>query len=103
MSDTELFEVFGPGGSLAVDTVSSAPRTDLTGKRIGFLWDYMFRGEEIFSMLENNILKRFQNVEFVNYKNFGSIFGGGEHAVLAALPELLEDLRIDAVISGIGC
>ena len=52
MANSELYEVFWPGGPSAVHTVPSAPRSDLTGKRIGFLWDYVFRGEEIFPILE---------------------------------------------------
>ena len=103
MVNTELYEVFWPGGPSAVNTISSAPRADLTGKRIGILWDYMFRGEEIFPILEKNISEQYENVEFIGYENFGSTFGGDEHAVLAALPKLLKNLKIDAVISGIGC
>ena len=103
MVNTELYEVFWPGGPSAVNTISSAPRADLTGKRIGILWDYMFRGEEIFPILEKSISERYENVKFIGYENFGSTFGGDEHAVLAALPKLLKKLKIDAVISGIGC
>ena len=103
MVNTELYEVFWPGGPSAVHTISSAPRADLTGKRIGILWDYMFRGEEIFPILEKSISEQYENVEFIGYENFGSTFGGDEHAVLAALPKLLKNLKIDAVISGIGC
>ena len=103
MVNTELYEVFWPGGPSAVDTISSAPRADLTGKRIGILWDYVFRGEEIFPILEKCISERYENVEFIGHENFGSTFGGDEHAVLAALPKLLKKFEIDAVISGIGC
>ena len=103
MTNSELYEVFWPGGPSAVHTVPAAPRSDLTGKRIGFLWDYVFRGEEIFPILEKSISKRYKNVEFVSYENFGSTFGGDEHAALNALPRLLKKLEIDAVISGIGC
>ena len=103
MVNTQLYEVFWPGGPSAVNTISSAPRADLTGKRIGILWDYVFRGEEIFPILEKSISERYENVEFIGYENFGSTFGGDEHAVLAALPKLLKNLKIDAVISGIGC
>ena len=103
MANKEVYEVFWPGGPSAVHTVPSAPRTTLTGKRIGFLWDYVFRGEEIFPILEKSISERYKNVEFVSYKKFGSTFGGDEHAVLNELPKLLKKLKIDAVISGIGC
>jgi hypothetical protein len=100
---TDVEEALWPGGVNAVETVLAASRADLTGKRIGFLWDDMFRGEEIFPILQRNISKRFDDVTFVGYGDFGPIFGGNEHAVVAALPERLEALGIDAVISGIGC
>ena len=103
MADTELFEVFWPGGVRAVEMVSPAPRADLTNKRIGFLWDDMFRGDEIFQILEKNISEQFENVEFVGHRNFGPIFGGEEHSVLANLPNHLERLKINAIICGIGC
>ena len=54
MTNSELYEVFWPGGPSAVHTVPAAPRSDLTGKRIGFLWDYVFRGEEIFPILKKS-------------------------------------------------
>ena len=97
MANSELYEVFWPGGPSAVHTVPAAPRSDLTGKRIGFLWDYVFRGEEIFPILEKSISKRYKNVEFVSYENFGSTFGGDEHAALNALPRLLKKLEIDII------
>ena len=103
MTNSELYEVFWPGGPSAVHTVPAAPRTNLTGKRIGFLWNYVFRGEEIFPILKKSISERYENVEFVSYEKFGSTFGGDEHAALNALPKLLKQLKIDAVISGIGC
>jgi len=103
MANNDVYEVFWPGGPSAVHTVPSAPRADLTGKRIGILWDYVFRGEEIFPVLENKISERYENVEFIGYEKFGSTFGGDEHSVLSELPRLLKDFKIDAVISGIGC
>ena len=99
-----IYAVHWPRGGKTVDIVPLAKRPDtLEGKTICQLWDYMFRGDEIFPILEKCISERYENVEFINYENFGSTFGGDEHAVLAALPKLLKDLNIDAVISGVGC
>ena len=103
MANKEVYEVFWPGGPSAVHTVPSAPRTTLTGKRIGFLWDYVFRGEEIFPILEKSISKRYNKVEFVGYEQVESIFGINETNTLANLPKYLKRLKIDAVVSGIGC
>ena len=76
MSDGEEFEALWPGGVCAVQTVSPAPRIDLPGKRIGFLWDDMFRGDEIFQMLQRNLTERFDSIEYVNYDRFGPIRAG---------------------------
>ena len=101
MSDS--VDALWPGGQSAVLAIKPAERsTTLRGKRIGFLWDHMFRGDEIFPMLEGRLRAEFGEVEFVGFDQFGSTFGGDEHAVLAALPERLAALRVDAVISGIG-
>jgi hypothetical protein len=103
MANTELYNCLWPGGISAVDKISLALRSDLTGKRIGFLWDNVFRGDEIFLILEKQIKERYEKVEFVEYQQFGSTFGGDEHAVLNELPNHLKKLKIDAVISGVGC
>lgn len=100
---TGLEDALWPGGVGAVETIRAAARADLAGKRIGFLWDDMFRGEEIFPILQQNISERSDDVTFVGYEDFGPIFGDEEHAVVAALPERLASLGVDAVISGIGC
>ena len=59
--------------------------------------------DEIFQMLQRNLSERFDSIEYVNYDRFGPIFGGDEHSVVAALPNRLKKLGVDAVISGIGC
>ena len=103
MANTDLYHCLWPGGLSAVDKILLAPRSDLTGKRIGFLWDNVFRGDEIFPILEKSISQRYDNVEFLGYEKFGSIFGKDEYNTLANLPKYLKKLKIDAVISGIGC
>lgn len=103
MTAAEEFEALWPGGVNAVPAVATAPRpADLNGKRIGFLWDYVFRGDEIFPVLEQTLAEAFEDVEFVGYDAFGSTFGGNEHETLAALPQRLKELEIDAVVSGVG-
>ena len=104
MNTAEEFEALWPGGVNAVPSVTPAPRSaDLNGKRIGFLWDYAFRGDEIFPMLEDSLNRAYEDVEIVGYDAFGSTFGGSEHETLAALPQRLKELKIDAVVSGVGC
>jgi hypothetical protein len=103
MANDDLYDCLWPGGVIAVDKILLAPRSDLTGKRIGFLWDNVFRGDEIFPILEKSISKRDNKVEFVGYEQFGSIFGNNESNTLTNLPKYIKKLEIDAIISGIGC
>lgn len=107
MSDTSMdgaYDVVWPGGRRLVADAPLAPRLDtLAGATVGFLWDYLFRGEEIFRVLADGLRQRFPDMRFVDYQTFGSTHGGDEHAVLAALPEKLRRHGIDAVISGMAC
>jgi UDP:flavonoid glycosyltransferase YjiC (YdhE family) len=104
----------GSGGGEYAVVWPRAPRTakltqlaerpeSLRGKTIAELWDYIFRGDEIFPIIEDELARRFPDTRFVNYKTFGSTHGAQEREVLAKLPAMLKEHAVDAVISGIGC
>jgi len=98
------FEVLWPRGRRTVLEGAYAPRPEsLEGKTIAELWNWAFRGDEIFPVLEKELSRRYPGVKFVSYENFGNIHGGNEREVLAALPGLFEKYEIDAVISAMGC
>ncbi len=81
-----------------------APRlTTLAGKKIALLWDYLFRGDEVFALIEQELKARFPEVSFVGWSEFGNTHGNDEHKVIAALPAHLKELAVDAMISGMGC
>jgi hypothetical protein len=83
---------------------SLAPRlSTLDGKTVAQLWDYVFRGDEVFEFLEQGLKARFPGVRFVNWREFGSTHGSDEREVVAALPQRLRERGVDAVISGMGC
>ena len=105
MSSTpETHAVFWPRGRKTIAYQPVSPRLDsLQGRKVAFLWDYLFRGDEIFPMIEEGLAKRFPGVQIVGYDTFGSTHGSDETAVLAALPARLKELEVDAVISGMGC
>ena len=42
-------------------------------------------------------------MKFINWSEFGNTHGSDERKVVAALPEKLKALGVDAVISGMGC
>src|SRR4051812_40975193 len=74
-----------------------APRFDtLAGKKIAFLWDFLFRGDEVFAVLQQELEKRYPGVTFVDWRDFGNTHGTDERAVVAALPKRLKELGVDA-------
>ena len=100
----EIYRVVWPRGAQMVAMTELAPRLEsLAGKTIGQLWDDLFRGDEIFPILERELGRRFPGVRFVSYDVFGSTHGAGEHRVIAELPQRLRALGVDAVISGMAC
>ena len=75
----------------------------MNGKTVAQLWDYMFYGDEVFLLLEDAIRRRFPDVRFLSWREFGNTHGSDERQVLARLPEKLKELGADAAISAMGC
>ncbi len=98
------YEVMWPRSprQMQVRALAKRPAT-LEGKTVAQVWDYLFRGDEIFEFLEGGLKARFPGVRFVSWREFGSTAGKDERAVVAALPQRLKELGADAVISGMGC
>lgn len=98
------YAVVWPQGAKTVPVRPLAPRLQsLEGKTVAQLWDYMFRGDEIFPLLETALKERYPGVRFVPYDTFGSTHGSDEREILAGLPDKLKALGVDAVLSGMGC
>jgi hypothetical protein len=98
------YAVVWPRSAKAVEIKPLAQRLDtLDGKTVAFLWDDLFRGDEIWPMLKNELAKRYAGVRFVDYDEFGSTHGEDEHRVLGELPGKIASMKIDAVVSGMGC
>jgi hypothetical protein len=98
------YEVVWPRGQRQLQTQPLAKRLDtLNGKTIAELWDFLFRGDDIFTMLQHDLKERYPDVQFVSWKEFGSTHGAAERDILASFPERFKELGVDAVISGMGC
>lgn len=81
-----------------------APRLPtLAGKKVAFLWDFLFRGDEVFSLIERELSSRYPGITFVDWREFGNIHGTDERAVVAALPGRFKALGVEAAISAMGC
>lgn len=99
-----ILEALWPGGPSAVPPIAPAARPSvLEGRTVGFLWNGMFRGDEIFPLLERALVSLAPGARFLPPDAFGPIFGGDEHAVLDRLPARLRELGVDAVVCGVGC
>ena len=104
MTDSYAYEVVWPRGKRVKTGGRLAKRLDtLQGKVVCELWDWVFKGDEMFKVWEQELPRRYPGIKFVSWKEFGEIHGGNEKEVLAALPQKLEQYRCDAVICGVGC
>jgi hypothetical protein len=98
------YAVYWPRGRRTTAARALAPRPrSLEGKTVAFLWDYMFRGDEIWPELKTGLAARYPGIRFIDYDTFGSTHGEDEHTILATLPERIATLGIDAIVSGMGC
>lgn len=103
MRDTGTFDVVWPRGKSQIGLAPLARRPEtLTGKRIAQLWDHVYRGDEIYSNLEDGLRERFTDVEFVSWREFGNTHGPDERSIMRTLPQRLKELCVDAVISSVG-
>lgn len=97
------YAVVWPRSPLGVRPARLAPRLDsLDGRRIGLLWDYMFRGEELFPVLARELTARYPGVEFVGYDVFGNVHGPDEAQVVGEIPSVIAARGVDAVVAGVG-
>ena len=82
----------------------SAPRwPSLDGRRVAFLWDHVFRGDEVFPILTRQLRARFPTVQILDHEVFGNTHGSDEKQMIDRLPDALRDRGVDAVVSGMGC
>ena len=98
------YRVVWPRSARQLEPQPLAPRLDtLAGKTVAQLWDYVYRGDEIFDLLEPQLEARFPGVRFVSWREFGSTHGSEEREILASLPQRFKEMGVDAAISGMGC
>ncbi len=98
------FDTVWPLSPTAVAPQPLAPRRrDLENATVGFVWDYLFRGDELFPLWQEVLEARFPGVSIVPYDAFGNTHGPDESTIIEALPRRLRDRGVDAVVSGMGC
>ena len=98
------YDVVFPRGERRLKVRPLAKRLDtLNGKTIAQLWDYLFFGDEVFATLEDELRKRYPQVKFVSWREFGSTHATNEKELLASLPQRFKELGVDAAISSMAC
>ncbi len=98
------YDVVWPQAPRGIQAQRRAARLDtLAHKRVAFLWDYVFRGDELFPILGAELTKRYRGIEIVSYEEFGNLHGADEKERVGRLPDDLRSRGIDAVVSGMGC
>lgn len=96
------FSVHWPlAGKRQKDVALNARHEDMRGKRIGFIWDYMFRGDQMFPLLQAGLSEKFPGSTFVPYSTFGNAHGHDEADMLVTLPDKLKREKVDAVVVGV--
>src|SRR5258705_2059378 len=98
------YEVVWPRSERMTGLRPLAPRLEtLNGVKVAQLWDFLFRGDEVFEALEENLSERYPDIAFVPWREFGNTHGEDEVQILADLPQRLKELGVGAVISRMGC
>jgi hypothetical protein len=97
------YDVVWPLGRTTVEAPARQVRLpDPAGKTVAFVWDYLFLGDEIFPVIQDELTRHHPDLHFVGWEAFGNIHGPDEPEVRAALPDRLRSEGVDAVIVGIG-
>jgi hypothetical protein len=104
MSEASIkYDVLWPLGRSTEKAVAMNRRFEGRGaKRIGFIWDYVFRGDHMFPLIQAGLAEKYPGSEFVPYTAFGNAHGHDEREMLAALPGRLRAEKVDAVVVGVG-
>lgn len=101
---TISYDVVWPRSPRGVQRKRRAERLEsLEGKRVAFLWDYLFRGDELFPVLASELIDRYPDIEIIDYAEFGNLHGADEKERIGRLGDDLRDRGVDAVVSGMGC
>lgn len=99
-----IYDVVWPSGERKEAMRPLAKRFDtLNGKTIAQLWDFLFFGDDIYAALEEDIRAQYPDVKFVSWREFGNIHAEDEKEVLAALPQKMKELGVDAAIASMAC
>ena len=102
-AEEPVYEVLSPEGEPRVTTL--APTTAVAGLAhavVAQVWDYMFRGDEIFGYIRQALTELHPGIRFVDYAEFGDIHGHEQDVRTAELPDKLRRHGCNAAVVGVG-
>lgn len=83
-----------------VARTSNADLPGLAGKKIALVWDYVFRGDDVFRLVKERFQAERSGVKFVDHEVFGDIHGHDE--LLDQLAGRLQETGADGTIVATG-
>lgn len=101
MTDAVCWPLEAP---IAAESTGLSALGHLRGRRIAFLWDYLFKGPEMFSIIQAELEAEFDDLSFVSYEVFGNIHGADpeERKTIAEIPGKLRQWGVDAAVLAVG-
>ena len=100
-----LFEVVWPLGKSVSRPVDLAPALpDLNGKTVCEFWGWVYRGDQIFPVINEALRRKYPDIRIISYDETGDSHENNitQKGYVAALPDLLRRYDCDAVICGVG-
>ena len=100
-----LYEVVWPLGRCVSPPLTLAPPVeDLNGKTVCEFWGWVYRGDQIFPIINEELRKRYPRIKIVDFQETGDSHGNNimERDYVSRLPAMLADHDADAVIAGVG-
>lgn len=97
------YDVVWPLGRSSSVSVGGALRTSsLEGGRVGFVWNYLYCGPEIFEETKHQLQGRLDDISFEDYEVFGNFHSPNEDEELAALPGAIRATGVTSVVAAVG-
>lgn len=96
----EIFDVFAPTGKKRTTSRGISERR--RSKTVGFVWDFVQRGDEMWEALKPALLEAEPSLRLIDHDAFGNVHGHDEAAVVSALPERLREAGVDLAVVGMG-
>lgn len=101
MSEPDYEVVWPLGKIVGAKSDLAAGLNDLNGKTVVEIWDGVFRGDEVFPIMREELKKAYPDVTIIPFETIGIPYGNIKDYV-AELPDKLKALNADAAIVGVG-